>query len=337
MNRETYNDGSEISSERDDALERLFKHTGPRLHPPEADEQAIRESLHAEWRAVVGRRKWQARTSWAAAAMIFVVGAVVLLDGGPRMVAGPQLVASISRMEGRIQIVEDGEVLAAELASGDAMFADQSVDTMGGAVAFDLPQGGSLRLATDSRIRFISGNEIELLRGALYFDSQNSPASGDAALTIRTPLGSVRDIGTQFMAELERETIGVSVREGSVAVEQGDGQFEAGVGERLRVSLGGGIAKQAIELYGNDWDWVEQLAPTFEIEGRSVFDFLTWVEHETGRHVVFTSVEAENRARRSVLRGTIDLQPMPMLRAVMATTDLTYTVSAGEIAVSTGI
>jgi ferric-dicitrate binding protein FerR (iron transport regulator) len=336
MNRETTHDDSGVSTGSDDVFDDLFKHTKPRQRPPEADEQAIRHSLHAEWQAVVGRRIWAIRASWGAAAAVLVLAAVVLLQNVPGVPSDPELVASIERLEGSIQISRDGEILSSA-ATGDAILAGQGVDTRTGAVALQLSRGGSLRVAADSRINFVSVREVELLRGTLYFDSRGAPEDSGAALTIRTRLGSVRDLGTQFIAELEPDSLGVSVREGSILIDMGSEQFEAGIGERLSVDADGGSVRGSIALYGDEWDWAEQLAPTFQIEGRSVFEFLAWIERETGRHVVFTSTQAEAQAKASVLRGAIDLQPMPMLRAVMATTNFSYTVTAGEIAVSTGL
>ena len=65
------------------------------------------------------------------------------------------------------------------------------------------------------------------------------------------------------------------------------------------------------------------LAPPFDIDGRTVGDFLAWFAQQTGRSVVFGSPAAERLARETRLNGSIDLEPMQKLSAVLALTDLT--------------
>lgn len=334
MSNEQTSNGPSV---REDDLERLFSHTEPRVRPAAADELRVRETLHAEWQTVVGRRIWVARASWGmAAAVALLLAVTVLVQVQPSLLYGePPTVASLARVDGDIAVMRDGVVLPdSTLTPGLPILGGQVIDTRGGRAAIDLAQGGSLRLDADTRIALVSSREIELLRGALYFDSQ---LAGEAAepLTVRTRVGSVRDVGTQFIARLEPDLIELSVREGAVAVTRGSEQIEAHVGEQLTVPDAGAPSRTSVAPFGAEWGWAEQLAPAYDLDGQTVFDFLSWLQRETGRRVVFVSPEAESRARRAVLRGgRIDLEPMPMLRAVLATTDFRYSVTAGEIAVA---
>jgi hypothetical protein len=51
---------------------------------------------------------------------------------------------------------------------------------------------------------------------------------------------------------------------------------------------------------------------------------LTWFTAQTGRRVEFGSPAAERMARETVLSGSIDLEPLQKLSAVLVLTDLTY-------------
>jgi hypothetical protein len=75
------------------------------------------------------------------------------------------------------------------------------------------------------------------------------------------------------------------------------------------------------------------VAPPFDIEGRTLSEFLEWFAAQTGRTVAFGSPDVEQRAQAAVLRGSIDLAPMQKLQAVFATTDLTYTVDGERVVI----
>ena len=87
--------------------------------------------------------------------------------------------------------------------------------------------------------------------------------------------------------------------------------------------------------FGSDWEWAETLAPPFDIDGRTVSEFLAWFAQQTGRSVVFGSPEAERLARETRLNGSIDLEPMQKLSAVLALTDLVYMVERERVVIST--
>ena len=87
--------------------------------------------------------------------------------------------------------------------------------------------------------------------------------------------------------------------------------------------------------FGSEWDWVEKLAPPFDIDGRTVSDFLAWFADQTGRSIEFGSPAAESVARQTVLNGSIDLEPLQKLSAVLALTDLAYSLEAARVVINT--
>ena len=70
------------------------------------------------------------------------------------------------------------------------------------------------------------------------------------------------------------------VREGSVAVENAEGRWISHEGEALLVAPGEAPEPHAILTHGAEWNWVNDLAPPFTLEGATLGAFLEWA----GRH-----------------------------------------------------
>ena len=305
-------------------LRELFAHAAPRPAPPEADAEEIRRAVYAEWDAVTGRRVFWRRAGSAVAAAA-VVGAVALfvLDTGK----GPlPMVATVERVQGNVEV--DG----VPLRIGAALEQDARLATHSGRVSLRLVDGGSLRLAAQTELTLLAGTEAKLDAGKLYFDSNGSAATSKFA--VRTGFGTLRDVGTQFIAELDSTRLDIGVRDGRVALLRGTENVAADAGERVTVPRGSGsVRRQPIDRFGADWAWAEQLAQPFEIDGRQLIDFLDWVARETGRTLVFADANVERAVRETVLSGSMELDPLRKLAAVMALTDFDYTIDGGRIIV----
>jgi FecR protein len=316
---------AEAATER--AFRELFAHAAPRRSPPEVDAAEIRAAVFAEWDRAAGRRvRWRRLGAGLAAAAVLSAVAIAWWQrpGG----AGAPEIAAVERVRGAIEV---GGQRAGE---GDSVRENDLVSTGAGQVALRLAGGGSLRLAAETRARFTGPDAAQLLSGALYFDSE--AGTRKRPFTVRTDVGTLRDVGTQFMARLESGRLEVGVRRGRVALTHGGARSEADAGERLTIPRDGDrIERRAMPTYGDEWAWVERLAPSFDIDGRHLADFLTWVEAQTGRRVTYADPQAERVARDSLLMGSIDLPPMPKLKAVLALTDLSYSLDGDEIVIST--
>jgi hypothetical protein len=312
--------------ETERAMQSLFAHVRPRDLPPAADEAEIRRALFAEWDVVTSRRAFLRRAvaaTAAAAILLATFGALLLRTGS----APAAVVASVERVRGDVQ------VSGAALAIGAAVPSAARIDTHSGQLALRLADGGSMRLAPQTRVTFAAAGHATLDAGTVYFDSEN----GAAAVEVRTPLGVVRDMGTQFVARLAGERLDVAVRDGRVAIERGSGAVDVASGERVSVTSGASAPRRERGAsFGGDWDWAERLAPPFDIDGRRLIDFLQWVETQTGRTLAFADPKSEQVARDTVLNGSIDLEPLPMLTAVLTLTDLGYTLDGERIVIRAG-
>src|SRR6185503_18144609 len=180
-----------------------------------------------------------------------------------------------------------------------------------------------------------TADAAELLAGALYFDSEDARAGVD--FTVTTSLGSVRDVGTQFLARLDGAAgrFDVGVRSGRIELTSGGETGAAGVGERLVVTQdGASIRRDQIATFGGEWEWAERVAPPFDTNGRTIGEFLTWFAAQSGRSVVFASPAAERLARMEIT-GSINFPLLQELSAVLAIADLTYSLEGERVVIST--
>ena len=315
--------------EAERTLERLFSHAEPRPAPPEKDAEEVRRAVFAAWDAATNRRVFVRRAGFAsAAAVLLAVGFWVGFGPGPGESLSP--VARVERIDGSVVRAAGGRLVI-----GGAIGTGEVVSSGGGRVALRLATGGSLRIGTQSRVVLSGADSAELLAGELYFDSEGERAGSE--FTVTTDLGSVRDVGTQFLARLDDAAgrFDVGVRDGRIELMSGAGNGAAGVGERLIVTEDApAIRREQIATYGGDWEWTERLARPFDTDGRTAEELLTWFASQTGRSVVFASPEIEQLARDSVIRGSIDVvAPLPKLEAALATTTLTYTLDGDHVSI----
>lgn len=173
----------------------------------------------------------------------------------------------------------------------------------GGRTAVRLAGGQSVRLDAGSRVRFESRSSMTLERGAVYFDSRSG-----AGVEVRTALGVVRDIGTQFEVRLLPDVspvLRVRVREGSVMLEQDDASHLAVAGEQLRIDATGNLKRDTTQVHGPRWNWVLDTAPTPEIAGKPLSSFLDWAAREGGWELRFADDETARIAAATVLHGDV--------------------------------
>ena len=325
-----------MSNERDAeqraerALEDLFAHVQPRPLPSAEDTEEVRRAVHAEWDAVTRPRQLRRRARFAAAASV-ALAAAVWLGSGLLPTAPAVLVARVERVQG---VIDTGE--GVRLAVNGTLAAGDTISTRSGQLALRLASGGSLRVAPRSEVVLTSADAVELVSGRVYFDSENRRAG--PAFSIATALGTVQDVGTQFIVALEdRVGLDVGVRDGRVTLTTPSAADTAGAGERLVAAPdAAAIRREPMPIVGEDWAWAEELAPVFDTNDRTVSEFLAWFERQTSRSVVYASEEAERLAREARLSGSIDRPPLQKLAAVLATTgDLAYVIEGDRVVIET--
>ena len=103
-------------------------------------------------------------------------------------------------------------------------------------------------------------------------------------------------------------------------------------GERLRIDASGDAVVGAVESHTDFWAWATELAPPFDIENKSLLDFLRWAARETGRELVFEDQDLRMSAMRTDLHGSVaGFQPMEAIESVLATTSFRYRIEPDRI------
>lgn len=221
------------------------------------------------------------------------------------------------------------------LVPGDEIYVGMTIRTGDGqGYSFLLARNESLRLDEDSALRVDAGDRFTLLGGRVYADTGEF-VYRDGGLRIDTAIGAVTDVGTQFAVGIADGLLDVAVREGRVNVRRDTETFIAMSGERMSLSGQGEAAVAALPLTDEFWDWATSLAPVFEIEGKSLLEFLKWAARESGRSLFFEDAELRMAAMRTDLHGSIaDFPPLDAVASVLATTTFRYRVEPDRIVIS---
>lgn len=301
--------------EDEDSTAHLLRLAGARMPAPRERAARVRLAVHDEWRETARRRTAGRRR--AAAALVLaaagVVAAIVLTRRDAAVLVPAEIVA---RIEGKVGgAVRAGEWAQTGTASG---------------LALRLPDGTSVRLDVDSRVRLLTASRMHLTAGAIYIDASRD----SAGLEIQTAFGTVRDIGTQFEVRLRAEALSLRVRTGIVELHRGGDPVAVRAGTELAVTARDTVARP-VPAYGPEWAWTVALAPPFEIEGRTMAAFVEHLSREHGWNVRYTDAALARTASSIVLHGSVSgLEPDDALAAALAASDLVHQVRDGELLIA---
>ncbi len=342
MNEKSKND--EELARNEETLARLFRIAGSRDEIPVEIESRVYERVLKDWRSGTEtpdgarvydlvQRSWKKQAVRSRAARWMLPIAVA---------ASAVLVAVLMTQPVEVPRVEVGTVAkvvppatgGSAFALGDKIYVGMTIETAEDqGLSFLLARNESLRLDENSQLRVDDGDRFTLLRGRVYADTGEF-VYRDGGLRIDTVFGAVTDIGTQFAVALQDDVLDVAVREGRVDVRRDSDKYIAMSGERLTLARKGDAVIDPLALIDDYWSWTTELAPTFDIEGKSVLEFLKWVARESGRILFFENSELRMTAMRTELHGSIvDFTPLEAVESVLATTAFRYRVEPDRIVI----
>lgn len=311
-------------------MRRLLESAGPRADIPPDDLAQIKRAFRAEWQEHVRQRQarrfpaWNERRVLALAATLLLAALGIgwwLWSSGSAPATVP-----VARVESAVP--------GSRLQVGEEIPPGTAIETAAGPAALRLAGATSLRLDAGTRARLVSASLIDLERGAVYLDSGGE---GSGAVAVQTPLGIVREIGTQFEVRLLAETaaLRVRVREGEVRVERGDASYPAVAGVELTLRADGRVTRQEVAGHGSPWNWVLQAAPPLEIEGKTLQEVLDQVARETGWTIRYADESLAASAGSIAVHGTIGhLRPDQALDVVLPGAGLRYEMVEGVVVIS---
>jgi hypothetical protein len=312
-----------------DPVAQLVRLAGARPPVPEERAARVEKRVHEAWLAGVAARRRFRWMSWgaglaAAAGVAVTVG--LLWRHASLPPPAPVLVATVERVSGSVTSAgAAGEQMP--LLPGAQVFAGAPIATgADGRVALRLTAAAghaspSLRIDVGSRASFTGASELRLEAGAVYVDSQ-----GGAPVHVQTPWAEVTERGTQFEVRVGAGGVRVRVREGSVELagrESANGSWQAAAGAELMLAADGRLSRATVPVHGDAWSWVQEIAPSFELEGSTLGEFLGWVGRETGWRVAWADPARAAAGAGTTLHGSIDgLPPEQALAAVLPTCGL---------------
>jgi len=308
----------------DEAVAQLLNLAGLRPRIPVDVQRRVHDNVQREWRQGARRRqviRWSG--AFALAASILLAVTFVL-----RPVEQPvHPLGSIARVVGSS---DDSQLFA-----GHPVNQSDTITTVAGqSVSIILNDGLSLRVASNSSIHFNAADDFTLSRGKVYADSGQA-IYRDRGITIRTLVGSAKDIGTQFVVEYADGSMGVAVREGRVDVARDQESYLAIAGEKLLLQPDTAFVVSPISINDRSWDWAVALAPTFDIDGKPLLDFLKWAARELGKELVFANDETRMAAMRTILNGSVeDFSLDDAIQSALTTTNFQYRIDEFQIVIS---
>lgn len=319
-----------------ETLDHLLRHATPRPMPATDAAAEARAAVRGEWQAAIGQRRRRRRIAQLAVAATVVIGLFAAFNLLRVPATSAIQVATIDKSFGSVYVLGEQAELR-ETGDLAAIVSGQTIVTGADAgLALSWRHGGSLRLDQDTRVEFVDAESVFLHAGRLYYDSHGATlvASVDPAASpvfrLRTALGDVMHVGTQYMARIEGDALIVSVREGEVDIDGRYYERRAGSGEQ--VTLSGRLRPSVLNITaaGGSWEWVEKTTPVVDVDGRSLHEFLTWVSRELGLQLAFEG-DSESVARTAILRGSIDSRPADELRMRLASAALSWRIEGGVI------
>lgn len=332
----------EAAGHEDAMVARAIRLAGRRPPVPPARAARMHSAVHAAWRRKIaerdrGRRTW--RMTWAAAALILVTLAVGLWWLGPRTGSQFSVIASVESVDPGVRLLssEKAEGRFSFLRKGNELAAGSVIETgTRGRAALRLPTGHSVRLDRETRVVLASASELRVDRGAVYVDS-GRPGEDRGTVALSTPFGVAREIGTQYEVRVTEHALRVRVREGEVELEYAEKTESVVAGSEVELDASGELRREVIPVHGEEWSWVLEIAPPFEIEGRSLAEVLDWAARETGLQVLYEDAATDDETPGILLRGSsAGLTPLEILEAVLPTCGLHSRVEDGTLIVEGG-
>jgi ferric-dicitrate binding protein FerR (iron transport regulator) len=341
--------GNKSESEREErAMARMLRLAGPRDPVPGDAGVRVYNVVHQVWKENAGASRtarvyenvhrewekngWRSRLRrWAmplALAASVAVAVAVVLQQQPQ----PAAVVNPAGTVARSIDTDDGRPLPG---AGSPVYpGDRLATGPGEGISLRLANGESLRLDENSSMEILAADRFRLARGRVYADTGDLMYRQNR-LVIDTAIATVTDIGTQFAVAAGDDRLDVAVREGRVDVIRDTATHVTIAGERIR--LGPGAEAQVEEIAAHDpyWNWASDLAPVFDIENKSLLDFLRWAARETGRDLEFEDQALRMSAMRTDLHGSVaGFAPLEAIESVLATTTYRYRIEADKIVIS---
>jgi ferric-dicitrate binding protein FerR (iron transport regulator) len=321
--------------EDEDAMAQMLRLAGVRLEVAPERRARVQAAVHDAWlasRRRARRMKIYVGATVAAAAALLVIVLWPRPIQPPSASPGLQTVARSERTIGapRLERAADRDSNLRKMAAGMTLVRGDVIETdLSSAGALTTGDGTSVRLDSGSRIRLLSAKSIDLLQGRIYI----ATAKGATGFEVRTRFGTVHDRGTRFEVRLDESALRLRIRDGAVELKDGSKSMVTAAGHETVVTARGAETRPLV-TYGSEWDWTDRLRPPFDIEGRTLAQFLEHLAGEEGWSLDYADGKLERTASTVILHGSIEgLSAEDALSVAISTSGFRYRLQHGTLLV----
>ena len=282
----------------EDRIEQLLKIAGRRSEPDPDVAAEIELSTRQAWMQTVRaeKRKRQRKLFGLVGAAAIVVLAVAM-GIYPGFVGNATPIATLAHSSGEFS-VNRSTVSSKDVYPGDVIETGNN-----GFLSLSMPNQTTLVFAENTTLKIESATQVSLTKGRLYFDSLDP----ETALTIHTSWGNVVDVGTQYELSINNNALKVALREGEVKLNLKKGTHHAmaanGFGDVLLLNRQYEVKRSQMATTDIHWNWVLNAAAELDLNGKSIYEVLTWVGRMTGKNIVYATTQAKNSAMNTHLSG----------------------------------
>lgn len=311
-------DKSKVNNVVDETqLSDLLKKTGPREAPSAELSQEVKANVKLIWQQEVKKNKRMLQRRYAiAAGLVFAISSVVLVN----FFSKPEFYATVSKVVNQVEYQRQGG--SWYNLDGGPVTGRVTIRTgMNSFASINMNNGLNVRISENSQIELLAIDEVTANSGIVFVNTQSSLNPGNV-ITISTPFGEVKDIGTQFQVKITPIDWQIQVREGQVEINDGAEQHFASKNERIAISADDSVQVTEISSDDASWEWTQEVSSAFDLEGSRLSEFLNWVGIETGKEIEYQSEIARISAHLTILHGSVEgLKPIDSLATVLMTTD----------------
>ncbi|MFT7651341.1 MAG: hypothetical protein ACI9ON_000892 [Limisphaerales bacterium] len=309
--------------EQPDELEDIFGTVTARKNPSAENVAEARGRANEAWLAMVAKRKRRSLQRFSGIAATFAILGIIGLTQfsavAPiefELAAGVLVEESTNRTVGPSQMIE---------LEGSTIWVAKEPTRMA------LNDIGDIRLSKGARAEIYSGEELRLLNGSIYIDTQ-----GDADITILTPFGTVSDIGTRFAVTVDENQLVVGVRHGEVRVESRFGELHAkGQGSTASVVTvdDQGSRTHTEPSSAERWEWIHAVSPGYD--NNTVMGAVRQIADDLGVELTFENRGVEAGVTNVAVQGDLqNLQPRQALQYVFQDSGMNYQLDAENLTIS---
>lgn len=306
----------------------LLHLAGARPDPSDARTARVRAAVLAEWRAAHRRRRRQRITAITG---LCATAAIALLFVWVRLPIARTPLAVVQRIPTTGALTARRGSTPVTLAARAPLFANDLITTAGGQRAsIQTSDGSFVRIDEQSRVRLLNATVIEVVSGAVYI----ATAPGSHGFEVRTSMGTLRDLGTQFEVRLGEGALRLRVRSGMVEVNRQSGTRTVGADMEAEIR-GDAMTLRAMVASAAEWAWTTEPTPSFDIEGQPLQRFLEQLATERGWRITYADDPARDAARASILHGSVaGLSADDALGVVLGASGLTYQLRGTDLVIS---